>query len=155
MHKRGKLWGLWLGPLIGGLALASVAHRLAAPSDPATLAKKAAIVVGELRSLSAEGRFLAEEGQRGTVTRVFLREHASQIAKDLHSPLDRLRRGEWHASQAWTQAGIDSGARSLAALQELADVDGSSPALQRAAAALGASAGELSRLEQSLEQRSR
>lgn len=155
MHKRGRLWGLWLVPLIGGLALASFAHRLAAPSDPSTVAKKAAIVVGELRSLSAEGRLLAEEALRGDLTSVFVRQHAAQMAKDLRRPLERLEREPWPIPQGSSRSGIESASRSLAALEELAGSAPSEPARQRAAAVLGASARELSRLEQSLEQRSK
>ena len=155
MHKRGRWWGLGLVPLIGALALASIGHRLVASSDPSALAKKAAIAVGELRSLSAEGRLLAEAGLHGDVTSVFLREHAAQIAKDLRPPLRQLQRREGQLPEAWTAAATGSATRSLAALEEMAGSAEARLSQQHAAATLAASASELSRLERSLEQRAK
>ena len=116
MLKRGKLWGLALLPLIGGLAALAGAHRLLdGADDRAQAAAELRIEIGTLRSQIADARLLGEVASGGRLPAVFIRQQAAQLGRHVEESVDALqRRRDTSADRA-----ADAGSNGLADLKRL------------------------------------
>jgi len=106
MHKRGKLWGLSVLPLIGGLAVLGVGHRLFESAKPADTAVDLRIQIGELRSQIADARLLGEVASHEQLPTPFIQQQAAQLAKNVEQSVDELQRR--HDSSADRAAHVGS-----------------------------------------------
>ena len=105
MHKRGKLWGLSVLPLIGGLAVLGVGHRLFESAKPADTAVDLRIQIGELRSQISDARLLGEVASHEQLPTLFIHQQAAQLAKNLEESVDRLRRRHDSSAERAARAG--------------------------------------------------
>jgi hypothetical protein len=105
MHKRGKLWGLSVLPLIGGLTVLGVGHRLLESDKPADTAAKLRIQIGELRSQIADARLLGEVASREQLPTLFIHQQAAQLARNLEESVDGLRRRHESSADRAAHAG--------------------------------------------------
>ena len=150
MHKRARLWGVWLVPLIGGLVVASGAYVTFGDS-PADTRKKLSLALQELRSQAAEAALLAEHAENGKLARIFLREHARQLGKHMRTALvDVGAKGNDAKEPTVTAQAIDQGEIALAALQRIAEAPAADTALREAGATLSGTSRELTRLDTTL-----
>jgi len=105
MHKRGKLWGLSVLPLIGGLAVLGVGHRVLESAKPADTAAELRIQIGELRSQIADARLLGEVASHEQLPTSFIQQQAAQLAKNVEQSVDELRRRHDASAERAARAG--------------------------------------------------
>ena len=147
MHKRAKLWGVWLVPLIGGLVVASGAY-VSVSQEPADARKELSLALQELRSQAAEAALLAEHARSGDLARIFVAEHARQLGTHMRTALvDVGAKGRDAKEPAVTAQAIDQGEIALAALQGVADAPTADAALREAGATLSGTSRALARLD--------
>jgi hypothetical protein len=147
MHKRAKLWGVWLVPLIGGLVVTSGAY-VSLGRAPADARKELSLALQALRSQAAEAALLAEQARRGDLARTFVREHARQLGTHMRTALvDVGAKGRDAAQPAVTAQAIDQGEIALAALQRIADAPAADPTLRDAGTTLSDTSRALTRLD--------
>ncbi len=150
MHKRAKLWGVWLVPLIGGLVVASGAY-VSLGQEPADARKKLSLALQELRSQAAEAALLAEHAESGNLAATFVGEHARQLGKHMRTALvDVGAKGRDAKEPAVTARAIDQGELALGALQRIADAPAADATLREAVTTLSGTSRELTRLDTTL-----
>jgi hypothetical protein len=151
MHKRGKLWGLWLVPamlalVVGTAGFMRVGHK---PSnDP----KPLELSIEELRSQAAETRLIALHAQQD-LTRTFVREHARQLEKKMRASLaGAIDAGTEAHRPEETDKARNLAEASLTSLRQIAEKPDDATTLRAAVATTGRTTEDLSRLLAALRQ---
>jgi hypothetical protein len=152
MHKQGKLWSLWLVPVMGGLVVLSVGY-IAVGRGPSNAREELSISLGELRSQAAEAGLLAERGSHGDLTRTFVRNHARQVEKHMRAAVEEVhKKGSPARQPAISEQAEKLGEAALASLQRLAAAPDSPATLRDVSATMASTTQELSRLDSTLQQ---
>jgi hypothetical protein len=151
MHRQGKLFAIWLAPLVIALTAGSVGwlafdrrEREAQPAPDVRLAVQA------LASQSAELAWLAGEASAGRLTRTFLHRHARDLEAKIRDSLEALRASDQAPAREASALGmtVEKGMRPLL---EDADIG---EAARHAKAALDAPRAALRRLAHAIERQS-
>jgi hypothetical protein len=155
MHKRGKLWGLWLVPTMLGLVLATAGY-VALHHEPSDGSEELAIGIAELRSEAAEAGLIARHGEAGHLTARFVQEQAHQLEKDIRASLQVVidKGNKAHRPDVTAQV-QQLGETALASIEQIAAAPDRTTTLAAAAATMDGTARQLSRMVEALRHQAR
>jgi hypothetical protein len=152
MHKRGKLWSLWLVPAMLALVVGTAGFMLVG-HEPSDDPKPLELGIEELRSQAAETRLIALHAQQDDLTRTFVREHARQLEKKMRASLaGAVDAGTKAHRPEETDKARNLAEASLTSLRQIAEKPDDAATLRAAAATTNRTTADLSRLLVTLRQ---